>query len=130
MKTILITLSLVLPISCLMATQEYFYQISGLTENCGCKSQNGYYPVCISSPVKKLEANNDKQATEKFKTKICKDAQGLIIEDCSCTKPKDDIKVYGDELRKCRTNKAILVKVEKIKGIKNLIGMEECKRAE
>lgn len=120
-KTILSLLSAI-TISCTASAEEYFYQLSEFKDNCGCKSQNGYNPVCLSSPTTKLKATNQKDATKEFKEKICKDGRGLIITECSCTKIKDDKKIDKDDIKKCRMEKAILLKKIKQETIVGIIG--------
>jgi len=123
MKQIILTLLSVTFISYTASSEEYFYQLSEFKDNCGCKSQNGYNPVCLSPPILKLKATNQKDAIKEFKEKICKDGQGLIMKECSCTKIKDDKKLDKNDIKKCRMEKAMLIK--KIKEI-TIIGITEC----
>ena len=136
MKRTILLLFVMLFVSCVTASDIYYYRLSGFTENCGCNSEKGYKPVCLSSPMVKLKANSEKTAIKEFKNKICAEGKGLRMTNCACTKPSDDKKA-DFHLTNCRMEKALLVKKTNIKkpltvaneaNLETLIGMDECNR--
>lgn len=124
MKKIILLSLLVVSFS--INSEEYFYKLSDFVENCGCKLINGYKPKCSGSNIKKLKAKNLKDALLELEKEICIDGRRMFLEDCYCTKPKDNRKIENKDMHKCRMKKAILI--EKATNNDTGIVIKECLR--